>query len=67
LAKQRNSNLAQLQQRDNSLFPLEPIGVFIKGAKLLSDTGQLIQFHAHCQLAKALFLQKKNPVWQRIQ
>jgi hypothetical protein len=59
LVKQRISNLAQLQQRDNLLFPLEPIGVFIKGAKLLSDTGQQIRFHAHCQLAKALFLRKK--------
>ncbi len=44
LAKQHISNLAQQQQRNNSLFPLEPIGVFIEGAKLSSDTGQLIQF-----------------------
>ncbi len=44
LAKQHISNLVQQQQRNNSLFPLEPIGVFIKGAKLSSDTGQLIQF-----------------------
>jgi hypothetical protein len=59
LAKQRISNLAQLQQQNNSLFPLEHIGVFIKGTKLSSDTGQLIRFHAHCQLARALFLRKK--------
>ncbi len=59
LAKQRISNLAQQQQRNNSLFPLEPISVFIGGTKLSSDTCQLIQFHAHRQLAKALFLQKK--------
>jgi hypothetical protein len=42
LAKQRISDLAQQQQRNNSLFPLEPIGVFMKGTKLSSDTGQLI-------------------------
>jgi hypothetical protein len=59
LAKQRISNLAQLQQQDNSLFPLKPIEVFIKGAKLSSDTGQQIRFHVHCQLAKAMFLRKK--------
>jgi hypothetical protein len=42
LAKQCISNLAQLQQQNNSLFPLEPISVLIKGTKLSSDTGQLI-------------------------
>jgi hypothetical protein len=59
LAKQRISNSAQLQHRNNSLFPLEPISIFVKGTKLSPDTGQLIQFHAHHQLAKARFLQKK--------
>ncbi len=59
LAKQRISNSAQLQQQDNPIFPLEPFGIFIKGAKLSSDTGQQIRFHAHRQLAKALFLRKK--------
>ncbi len=59
LAKQRISNLVQLQQQENSLFPLEPIGIFIKGTKLLPDTGQQIRFHTHHHLAMALFLWKK--------
>ncbi len=42
LSKQCISNSVQLQQRNNFLFPLELIGVFIKGAKLSSDTGQQI-------------------------
>jgi hypothetical protein len=42
LAKQCISDLVQQQQGNNSLFPLEPIGVFMKGTKLSSDTGQLI-------------------------
>jgi hypothetical protein len=58
LAKQRISELAQLQHRDSSLFPLESIGIFIWGMKLLSDTGHQIRFHAHRQLAKVLFLWK---------
>jgi hypothetical protein len=59
LAKQRISKSAQQQQQDSQLFPLEPISIFIKGTKLSSSTGQQICFHAHCQLAKALFLQKQ--------
>jgi hypothetical protein len=49
----------QLQQQDSHFFPLEPIGIFIKGAKLSSGAGQQIRFKAHHQLAKVLFLQKK--------
>jgi hypothetical protein len=59
LAKQHISKSVQWQQQDSYLFPLEPIAIFITGAKLLSDAGQQICFHAHCQLAKALFLQKQ--------
>ncbi len=59
LAKQRISNLAQLQQRGNYLFPLEEIRAFIKGEKLSLDASQQIPFHAHHQLAKMLFLWKK--------
>jgi hypothetical protein len=59
LAKQRISRPVQQQQQNSYLFPLEPIGIFIKGAKLLSSTGQQICFHAHHQLAKALVLWKQ--------
>ncbi len=50
----------QQQQQDSYLFPLEPIGMFIKGVKLPSGAGQQIRFHAHRQLAKALFLKKQS-------
>ncbi len=59
LAKQRISKSAQQQQQDSHLFPLEPIGIFIKDAKLSSGPGHQICFHVHCELAKALFLRKQ--------
>jgi hypothetical protein len=59
LAKQRISNLAQLQQRGNYLFPLKEIRAFIKGKKPSLDASQQIRFHAHHQLARMLFLWKK--------
>jgi len=33
------------------MFPLEPIGMFVQGGKLTSDTGDTLQFwaHRHCQ------------------
>jgi hypothetical protein len=40
------------------LFPLEPIGISVGGEKLSSETGQLLQFHAHRQLARTFFHQK---------
>jgi hypothetical protein len=58
-AKQCISDSAQLQQRGNYLFPLKEIGVFIKGKELSLDASQQIHFHAHHQLARMLFLQKK--------
>jgi hypothetical protein len=59
LAKQRISDLAQLQQHRNYLFPLKEIGAFIKGKKLSLDASQQICFHAHHHLARKLFLRKK--------
>jgi hypothetical protein len=35
------------------MFPLEPIGLFIHGEKMTSDTGEQICFWAHWQLVKA--------------
>jgi hypothetical protein len=40
------------------LFPLEPIGISVGGEKLSSETGQLLRFHAHRQLARMFFHQK---------
>ncbi len=35
------------------MFPLEPVGVFIQGEKMTSDTGGHIHYWAHYQLAQA--------------
>jgi hypothetical protein len=43
----------------SQLFPLELIGIFVGGEKLLLEAGPLLQFHAHCQLARNLFHRKK--------
>jgi hypothetical protein len=59
LAKQRVGKAGQLKHSDDSLFPLEPIGILIDGKKLSSEPGPQLRFHAHRQLAKALFLRKK--------
>jgi hypothetical protein len=47
LAKQHLSEEAIKQKGGSQLFPLEPIGIFIGAAKLSSETGPLLQFHAH--------------------
>jgi hypothetical protein len=41
------------------LFPLEPIGITVGGEKLSSETGHLLRFHAHRQLARMFFHQKE--------
>jgi hypothetical protein len=46
-------------QKSNHLFSLETLGIFIGRNELSSNTGDEICFHAHQQLAKALFLQKR--------
>jgi hypothetical protein len=33
------------------MFPLEPIGLFVGGQKMMSETGDHIRFWAHCWLA----------------
>jgi hypothetical protein len=37
------------------MFPLKPIGVFIKGEKLTSKTGDRLRFWAHLQLARIFY------------
>jgi hypothetical protein len=59
LAKQRLSDGEPKHNGGGQLFPLEPIGIFVGGEKLLSETGPCLQFHAHCQLARNLFHQRK--------
>jgi hypothetical protein len=59
LAKQRLSNGEAKPKGGSQLLPLEPIGIFVGGEKLLSEAGPLIRFHAHCQLARSLFHWKK--------
>jgi hypothetical protein len=47
LAKQCLSEEAIKRKGGSQLFLLEPIGIFIGAAKLISETGPLLQFHAH--------------------
>jgi hypothetical protein len=42
-------------RQSGRLFPLEPIGMFIQGEKLTSDTGDLLSFWAHRQLAREYY------------
>jgi hypothetical protein len=37
------------------LFPLEPIGLFVDGKKVMSETGNQIRFWAHHQLAREFY------------
>ncbi len=37
------------------MFPLKPIGLFIKGEKLTSETGDQLRFWAHLQLAREFY------------
>ena len=40
------------------MFPLEPIGMFVQGGKLTSDTGDTLRFWAHRQLARKYYQSK---------
>ncbi len=37
------------------MFPLEPIGLFVKEEKMTSDTGAQLRFWAHHQLAQLYY------------
>jgi hypothetical protein len=41
------------------MFPLEPIGVFVKGEKMTSETGARIRFWAQHQLARTFYHDRK--------
>ncbi len=59
LAKQRLADGVLEPKGGSKVFPLGPIRIFVGGEKLLSETGPLLQFYAHCQLARRLFHRKK--------
>jgi hypothetical protein len=54
-AKQRIAIDGFGHHQSGRLFPLEPIGMFIQGEKLTSDTGDLLSFWAHRQLAREYY------------
>jgi hypothetical protein len=37
------------------MFLLEPIGIFVRGEKMTSDTGEQLWFRAHHQLARSYY------------
>ncbi len=43
----------------SQMFPLEPIGIFVNGEKMMSETGGQIQFWAHHQLAQEFYHDQK--------
>jgi hypothetical protein len=57
-AKQRITIDGSESGRSGRMFPLEPIGMFIQGGKLTSDTGKLLWFWAHRQLARTYYHSK---------
>jgi hypothetical protein len=51
VAKQRIAINGAAGPALSRMFPLEPIGLFVNGEKMMSKTGSHIQFWAHYQLA----------------
>ena len=51
-AQQRIEDDGSGHRQPGSLFPLEPIGMFVQGEKLTSNTDNLLGFWAHWQLAR---------------
>ncbi len=54
-AKQRIATDGSGHRQSGRLFPLEPIGMFIQGEKLTYNTGDLLSFWAHRQLAREYY------------
>jgi len=57
-AKQRIALDGTGSDRQERMFPLETIGMFVKGGKLTSDTGDTLRFWAHRQLARTYYHSK---------
>jgi hypothetical protein len=64
LAKQCLSDGEFEPRGSRLLFPLEPIGITVRGEKLSSETGDLLRFHAHRQLARTFFHQRGILMWE---
>lgn len=54
-AKQRIAADGSSSERPGLMFPLEPIGMFVNGGKLTSDTGDTLRFWAHRQIARTYY------------
>jgi hypothetical protein len=54
-AKQRIATDGKDGTKSPGMFLLEPVGLFIRDNKMMSDTGEQIRFWAHRQLAKDFF------------
>ena len=57
-AKQRIAADGSGSERPERMFPLEPIGMFVNGGKLTSDTGDTLRFWAHRQIARRYYHSK---------
>ena len=57
-AKQRIALDGTGSETPERMFPLEPIGMFVQGVKLTSDTGDTLRFRAHRQLARTYYHSK---------
>jgi hypothetical protein len=58
-AKHRIANDGTVKPEPVKMFPLKPVGVFIQGEKMTSDTGGYIQYWAHHQISRTYY-QDKN-------
>jgi hypothetical protein len=48
------------KSEQGKMFPLEPVGVFVRGEKMTSDMGSHIWYSAHCQLARTYYRDHKT-------
>jgi hypothetical protein len=58
-AKFRIATDRQHQPAPGTLFPLETVGVYVRGEKMTSDTGGSIRYWAHHQLARNYYQEHK--------
>ena len=49
----------QHQKAPGTLFPLETVGVYVRGEKMTSDTGGSIRYWVHHQLARNYYQEQK--------
>jgi hypothetical protein len=51
--------------KSRCLFPLEPVGMFIQGEKLTSDTGELLRFWAHWQIVREYYCSRDTILYDQ--